>query len=281
MSRRGRTNPAISLFAFQDIITSVTAIIIVMVLFLALDLVQRHPGRAADSAEDSAGALAEELRQRISEATAELAELQAAAAVADELVRDVAAISPVELAEEIERRRQAIADLQARKQRLEEQQQRWKGRQTTAAAEAFDLRDVHEEQAQVQREITEFERQREQERRENRPVFSLPRGFDKTGWLVVVEADRLSLAPLQRASRPRQFVRSGIGPFGTSAVTAFLDWVRTEQQTGAYFLLLVRPSGSETFADLTVELGTRGITYGFDLIDAHRTILDPERGAAP
>ncbi|MBC7817117.1 MAG: hypothetical protein IAG10_09545 [Planctomycetaceae bacterium] len=39
----------ISLFAFQDIITSVTAIVIVVALFLALDLVQRKQGQASES----------------------------------------------------------------------------------------------------------------------------------------------------------------------------------------------------------------------------------------
>lgn len=52
MSRRGRAREvAISLFSFQDIITSVTAIMILLVLILSLELVSRVPGRQV-SAED-------------------------------------------------------------------------------------------------------------------------------------------------------------------------------------------------------------------------------------
>ena len=49
MSRRGRSGPAISLFSFQDIITSVTAIVTVIALLLALDLVQRKQSQSSDS----------------------------------------------------------------------------------------------------------------------------------------------------------------------------------------------------------------------------------------
>jgi len=49
MSRRGRSGPTISLFSFQDIITSVTAIVTVITLLLALDLVQRKQSKAGDS----------------------------------------------------------------------------------------------------------------------------------------------------------------------------------------------------------------------------------------
>lgn len=68
MSRRGRSGPAISLFAFQDIITSVTAIVIVVVLFLALDLVQRKESARADSPVG----VAADLTDRIAELKREL-----------------------------------------------------------------------------------------------------------------------------------------------------------------------------------------------------------------
>ena len=71
MSRRGRSGPVISLFAFQDIITSVTAIVIVVTLFLALDLVQRKQGQASESPT----VLAEELVARITALEGELAKL--------------------------------------------------------------------------------------------------------------------------------------------------------------------------------------------------------------
>src|SRR5262245_50889879 len=44
MSRRGRSGVPISLFSFQDIVTSVTGIMILVTLFLALDIIRRRQG---------------------------------------------------------------------------------------------------------------------------------------------------------------------------------------------------------------------------------------------
>ena len=92
MSRRGRSGPTISLFSFQDIITSVTAIVTVITLLLALDLVQRKQSDAGDSS----GALVVELAARLAQIEDELTELRAATASTDELVREVAATSPAD-----------------------------------------------------------------------------------------------------------------------------------------------------------------------------------------
>ena len=93
MSRRGRSGPVISLFAFQDIITSVTAIVIVVVLFLALDLVNRKQGQASESP----AVLADELVARIADVEAELIKLRQELARTDELVQQVASTSPADL----------------------------------------------------------------------------------------------------------------------------------------------------------------------------------------
>ena len=86
MSRRGRSGPVISLIAFQDIITCVTAIVISVALFLALDLVQRKQGQASESP----AVLADELIARVAEVEAELAKLREELNRADDLVQQVA-----------------------------------------------------------------------------------------------------------------------------------------------------------------------------------------------
>src|SRR4051812_47012023 len=109
MSRRGRSGPAISLFAFQDIITSVTAIVIVVVLCLVLDLVQRKQTKHADS---SSG-VATDLSSRISEIETEIARLKEATAKTDSTVKEVARFSPAELQSQTDASELAIRELQA------------------------------------------------------------------------------------------------------------------------------------------------------------------------
>jgi predicted RNase H-like nuclease (RuvC/YqgF family) len=71
MSKRARSQPVLSLFAFQDIITSVTGIMILVTLFLALELVSRKEGSAAATSR-----LTDEMQQAIEDANALEAQIE-------------------------------------------------------------------------------------------------------------------------------------------------------------------------------------------------------------
>ena len=277
MSRRGRSGPTISLFSFQDIITSVTAIVTVITLLLALDLVQRKQSKAGDSS----GNLAVELVARLAAAEVELAELNAVAGTTDDLVREVAATSPAELRNEIAERQSAIVELERERTRLERQRGQWKTREKQAQTEQFDLEPLRQQQANALAEAAELVRQRTSEQVENRTVFSLPRGFQKEGWVVVIDATQIAIAPLGRPAQPVVVRASGLPLIGTSAAAAFVAWIEREQLRSAYFLLLVRPDASRAFADTQELLTAKSISHGFDLIGSDQVILHPERGAAP
>ena len=276
MSRRGRSGPVISLFAFQDIITSVTAIVIVVALFLALDLVQRKQGQASESP----AVMAEELVARIADVEAELAKLRKELDRADDLVQQVASTSPAELKAEIVRRERALADLRREQQRQEERRTRLVAQEQAAAAEKFDLNPLRQRMEQTVRDTRELQGQLDQEKQENRVLFTLPRGSNKDGWVAVVESDRITVAPLGRAAKPQVFVSTGTF-LKKSAAEALADWIDRDRLRSAYFLVLIRPNGSRTFSDLEDMLRGKSVSFGFDLIDGERTVLHPERGAAP
>jgi hypothetical protein len=276
MSRRGRTGPVISLLAFQDIITCVTAIVIVVVLFLTLDLLQRKQGQASESP----AALADDLAARIADVEAELAKLRQELDRADDVVKQVASTFPAELKVEIVRRERAIEDLRREQQRQEERRTRLVTQQQAAAAEKFDLEPLRRRLEQTVQETRELQGQLDQEKDENRVLFTLPRGSNKDGWIAVVESGRITVAPLGRASKPQVFVSTGT-IFKKSAADALIDWIDRDRLRSAYFLVLIRPAGARTFSELEEALQGKSISFGFDLIDAERTVLHPERGAAP
>ena len=114
----------------------------------------------------------------------------------------------------------------------------------------------------------------------NRVLFTLPRGFNKEGWIAVVELGRITVAPLGRAAKPQVFVSTGTF-LKKSAVDALIDWIDRDRLRSAYFLVLIRPVGARTFSELEDAFHGKSISFGFDLIDAERTVLHPERGAAP
>ena len=277
MSRRGRSGPTISLFSFQDIITSVTAIVTVITLLLALDLVQRKQSKASDSS----SAMAVILTERLERAEEELARLQNVADTTDAVVREVASISPGDLRSEIAQRESTIEELKRERAQLQQQNLVWKAHEKAKLTEQFDLVPLKDEQTRTSVAATELERQQAEEAAENRTIYSLPRGTKQEGWLAVVDADQIDVAPIGRAAPPTTFVPTGLALIGSSAADNFGKWMDEKNLDRAYFLVLIRPGGAATFDDVEEKLKSRRISHGFDLIDADQAILHPERGAAP
>jgi len=210
-----------------------------------------------------------------------LAELKVAAGTTDELVREMAHTSPAALRLEIDQRTSAIVELEREQTRLERERGKWQTREKEEQARQFDLDPLRKQRKASLADATQLDRQRAAEQAENRTIYSLPRGFDKQGWILVIEAQTISVAPLGRAAKPLVFKSSGISLFGKSAAAALGDWIEREHLRAAYFLVLVRPEASTPFHDVQSLLTDKSISYGFDLIGADETNLNPERGAAP
>ncbi len=277
MSRRGRSGPAISLFAFQDIITSVTAIVIVVVLFLALDLVQRKESAHADS---PAGVV-EDLTERIGELRAELERLQAETTRTDATVRELAQFSPAELQAEVTSAERAVQNLQARLKQLVERHKQWQSREKAALAEKFDLRPRQSQLEKSKHASRDLQQQIEEGRNDRRPIYGLPRGVSTGGWVVVIEEEVIFVAPLGRRAKPIKFQQGALPLITGTAASAFLNWIREEKQQKAYFLLLIRPGGAEQANEINFSFTEKSTLNGYDVIGAQDEILHPEKGAAP
>lgn len=276
MSRRHRGQNPISLFAFQDIITSVSGIFIVMVLLLTLELVER----SSAGAPPAEAALAADVQQATVQAERELAALQGAAANQDQLLREVAEFSPEELREAIAARQREIPRLEAELEQARARSEALQESARSAAVEQFDLRDEREELERLQGEIAQTESQVREDEQSDRPVFTLPRGFAKQGWLVVLEAEAIAAAPLDRPARPTRFQGEPGVLFDESPAEQLVDWAG-KQSRSVYLMMLIRPDGIEAFDEAAAELDRRGIEYGFDLVTQDQELLHPQRGAAP
>lgn len=276
MSRRGRSGPAISLFAFQDIITSVTAIVLVVVLLLTLELAQSQPADAAASLD----AVADQLSAQIREAEERLKEIQTSLDKGDDFVKEVAGTSPAELRNEQRQREQSIVDLKKELQEQEERKARLKQERDGVEADTFDLAPTQEENARLQAEIRQIEQSLVEEEKDGRVLFTLPKGFTKSGWIAVVEPGTVSVAPMEQKAAPKVFKGAG-SLFSRSATRQFADWIKSEMLTDAYFLILLRPESAKMFNELEEMLEKHSIAFGFDVIAADLPVLDPEKGAAP
>lgn len=249
-----------------------------MVLLLSLELVERQE----QDSQRITSSVAAEVELAISEAEAELETLQGSVQELNVLLSDIAETSPAELQNEIDSLRRRIEEKEQGLKQLRVQQEQLEEEKEDVLVQQFDRKDEREQLAQATQDLADLQKQIEQERNDDRLVFTLPKGFKKSGWLVVVESDSIEMAPLGRESQPIRFTSRPARFLGTeTAADQFMKWARAKNASSSYFLLLVRPSGASLFDKLESRLALSGIQFGFDVIGENQSVIHPKRGAAP
>jgi hypothetical protein len=279
MSRRGRsTGAAISLFSFQDIITSVTAIMILLVLILTLELVSRSSQRgvavedrrvarefreSVRSMEQHVQSLREELvglqtranasasfsatdtRQRARDATVR----------ADRLAEEIA-ILEASLRTATSERRQSEADLLAAG--------------PTSADESPDHIEALERRVAEIETTNSAERQRQRDSAESGAadgspptlIFNVPPGDSLEPRLLEVSADGL-VALAADAGEHRRFRGPG---------REFDRWLASLDSAREYVVIVLRPTGVKVYQDVVDAIEAAGISVGAELVGESMTV---------
>lgn len=269
MSRRDRSQAPFSLFAFQDIITSVTGIVILITLMLTLELLQQQPSSTSPSA-----AVVRQVRTALASTEKTAAALRAQLAQGDHAAAAMAMISPTQLMRSRHEATQGIEQLEQELDRLQEQFAVATAAHDTIAAQLFDRAEDTKMLESLRAEIEHITVELETLKKSNRLIYN-PADASQRAWLVDVSRDRLLVAVTGEKSRPRIFT-GGLLRLPTSQ---FMRWAEAETDASDYFVLLVRPGALEVFRDLQKQLEARRRVFGFDLIAADAVVIDPEHGA--
>ncbi len=283
MSRRRRSAAAFSLFSFQDIITSVTAILILLVLILSLELVTRR--------QEAAAADPKTTRASLQTAVAALQSLAGtlAAVVPPDQTRPLVRRTLSELARDTriveDQAQQAIADAEAARA--------VEGRARAMAAAAVSrLQDAKQTYADVDRmkeeaarvdeearklslendeESTRLAQKREQLVDQPSPgaelVFNAPENSASQAWIIEVSSDGLTVVKL--GTNQRRSLGVGVGPGSAAA-----QWLTQLSAGRDHALILVRPSGASSVDAIRQSLGEAGISFGIDLIGEEQVVRD-------
>ena len=262
MGRRKGNSVPFSLFAFQDIITSVTGIILLITMMMAVELVQNMQRAASAPQEQKSPAVEGTLRGAIVENTQEIVRLE----------RLLEETTTIRFDGDALRRRMAnlsaaTAELEKQTTRIELTQRDIEQRKAELAKQSKDLTPESIEQlVQEQREIAQ---QIEAMRQANRVIFNRPEGAAKSPWLVELNSDRILTAEMGANRTPQAF----------ASAAEFLAWVASQNNGAIYFVILVKPDSIENFASLRQELQDRQFEVGYDLLRADQTAIDPNTGA--
>ena len=279
--RRSRDNP-VSLFAFQDIITSVTAIMILLVLILTLEFISR--ARWAGVA-DGHRQVATDLSQSIRQAESRIAALQRELAEARRAASRAIAVSAddlegrLEAAETTQRTIDAaIARAEEAAARAAEERREAENSLLTGEANAAETATLKAEAASSgvtaeaieQANRAEKQRQRDVKARGAGPthlVFNPAPDGGKTAFLVEVSGQGVTVLPA-RGGRPQELGWGFVGPS-----RAFRTWLAGLRANREYVVIMLRPSGMSRYDAMRSAIVESGLDVGTELVPEELAIV--------
>lgn len=261
MSRRGKNKSTFSLFVFQDIIMSVTGIMILITLILSLEMMERQ--------EMSPRERTSEIISQLKEAVGEVEGLEKQFNTGKAQLADLTRFSPSHLQAQISELTELTEVLQTENESIAEDQQKTEVAKNKAVAQQDQLRAEQKTIEEIQQQIQSMKERLAKMKQENRVIFNPAEGSSKTPWLVELTTNKISVAEMGKTQVPFQF----------SDVNHFEDWLTGRNPGTQYFVLLVKPDGIEQFNSLLPILKEKNYDVGFDLLSANQSAIDPQTGA--
>ncbi|HEX4265988.1 MAG TPA: hypothetical protein VH597_16760 [Verrucomicrobiae bacterium] len=270
----------ISFFAFADIITAVSGMLIFITLLLATDLGHPTDNRSSAAEAKMEKQLQETLRQQ-AQADAENRGLQQllttanTAPAADKLESDIARLR-AELTDEKSKHAGLAEELAASKSALEERdkvlgitavRQQIQDGVGKLAALAREDEKVRDETTALEQKIKGVEAKIVKLRSREGQIWLMPDRSQTTKEpiLVVVSGKGVEVERFNRPELGQRFDKSG----ARAGFEAYLNRSKEAQQ---YFVFLIRPSGIAIFKDLEKMTRKKNFEMGFDALEEDREI---------
>ena len=268
MSRRKRRNQSrITLFAFQDIITCVMGIMLLLTLIMCLRITSSvaiartsSVEQTLDEMKQQAAALAAEIEQLQQTASDQIALLNSGAIDDPELLTDRSLtmeneiqLATAEIRELWQQQAASQTSLESMKKSAEAR------RPQVARTEA-----LRAENKNLNRSLDEL-------KRGDRVIYNAHNSSSATCWIVeLTNRATIQAAELKKSQRPLTFASS----------SDLQSWMIQRHRSGAVFLILVKPDAAELLEPLTEKLRAAKVVFGFDLLPQDKLAIDPVFGAA-
>lgn len=265
-NRRRTTVAPMSLFAFQDIVTSVTGVILLVAMAMAIQ-VASAPARERT---ESTAADYEQVKAELASAKSETSRLLETIKAAEETLGAAASMAPGATVEErakLEREIERIdAELQSMKEDLAAQQRRRD--QTLADLAASDLATKI---TATQTEIARVEDKLQAIASGNQMLFNVPDNLVGRVHLVEIFPDCILIAKGGVEQRPLIFE-------GHDSVEEAIDEMQSSDKDDRW-ILFAHPGTTEQLNAARKALKRLNRVVGFDLLPDSVTVVDPVLGA--
>ncbi len=269
MRKRGNEAAPVTLFSFQDIITSVMGIMILVMLVIALELAARQ----LQSPAIQQAIVKQDVREALKLAREKLEQIKRALAAG--AWDNLAALSRSDVQRQTSELERLMPVLEQNARQAEQRLSQLRQRHEQAEQE-FETRNSDEESLRVlQAELAALEEELSRLATSSTMFFRPSQTGGKLVWLVEVSGETILAAPLGPSAKPLSFA----GSSGESRQRQFLAWASNRDPSREYFVLLIKPGGARLCNDIERQLRSKQFEVGLDLIGSKQTPIDPERGA--
>lgn len=253
-----------SLFAFQDIITAVTGIILLIAMAMAIR-VSASPA----SVPPTANTTAEELQRQLLMHEQEIQKLRNEIISVDSILSNVSSTgmavaieeSPI-LDREIDRVQSEVEELGIAIQ-IEQGRIRLLHDKAKSVFEEAGGANAKEESLRIEKEIEKL-------RISNRILFNAPLKQNDSIYLVEIFPNQILIAKVGRSAPPVVFN-------GKAVDVLFLSWTKDIPHRSR-FILFAHPGATELLSTIRQGLDNKGRSIGFDLLPSGTTVIDPQTG---
>lgn len=264
MSRRQRKEP-FSLLSFQDIITSVSGIVLLITLLLAIELIGRSLGQAQPVV---IPVPVDVLKHESEVMQSDIAALESQAARNEDLTRQTVTQSVEQLDADLLTTMANIQRIESELRTLEKQHQE-RSEIVSEQLESLEQRssDLGERIQAEQAEAEELGAKLAEIESGQQVFFQAAR--DNAGempWLVDVRGSHIEVMPLEGGHPPLAFRRDNGGTLHRNEWAEFDDWLDAHDATKEYVILLVRPSGLDNYLELRDLIEDARFKLGLDVI---------------
>jgi len=263
--RRRSSQSAFSLFAFQDIITSVMGIMVLITLILALELMER----TVESPPVQTAVMIEDIRRINEEMAQEIVKLQSQLDNSSEEIFQLPSLSAELLSDELEKlaqdneqKRKGLSQVRiemvSRSEKLNNFRVQENSRRSGEQVELDKLLAKIDELKEVLRQTEATDR-----------VFFRSGLVGKRTYLVEVSSSGFVAAEIGVQSRPTSF----------SSPTDFQKWIESLSTKLDAIYLVAKPGGTENLLKAQESIKSRGMEYGYSIVSKTQTLIDPKIGA--
>lgn len=261
MSRKRKGAP-FSLFAFQDAITSVCGVVVLITLMLALELTRRV---ADDTPEqnDPVASQVKELRAKIAAEREAIEAVESAAPDAGDAVDpQTAGFSLAEVQTNFANVQKRLAAAKAEGARLHNEREAARATERANEDEEKRLAELREELKKVREEAQSATDAPSAPENPNLVYYEFPDGVRETPWYVDISGGNIVAVPSAPDETRREF----------ASPEEFVAWAKTRSRVNEYFVLIARPSGAAKFDAISLELEDLHFKLGIDLVAEKREL---------